>query len=203
MPDWSRRHALRTVAGTVALALAGCSSVTTGSDDDPPVLRERITDVEVSTARRTDGDPLFVAGGGEPDRDDDARSPRVREIHHLTDESDLERLRFRDGAADLQGFVTGTDLESKSVYLVQRPIGECYVPRLRAVFREGEGVDADFGRDLRPAGFACDVDACDMVAVAIRLPFADDGFNSVGFSPWGSDCEHRSTASNADGGDGT
>lgn len=202
MPDRSRRHALRTVAGTATLALAGCGGVPTGSDDDLPVLRERITDVEVTTARNTGGDPLFVAGGSDTDRDDGSRSPHVREIHHLTDESDLERLRFRDGAADLRGFVTATDLESNSVYLVQRPIGECYVPRLRAVFREDDGVDADFGRDLRPADFECDADACDMVAVAVRLPLAGDGFHSVGFSSWGSDCKRQSTTSTTDGGDG-
>jgi hypothetical protein len=200
MPDRSRRRLLQTVAVAGTLAVAGCSGATTRSNDLPPVPRERTADVQVTTARNTDGDPLFVTGDGGTDRDDGGRSARVREVHHLTDESDLERLRFRDGAADLRAFVTATDLESKSVYLVQRPIGECYAPRLVAVFREGTGVDAEFGRELRPAGFDCAVDTCDMVAVAIRLPFAGDGFDSTGFSPWGSDCERR-PATPTDGGD--
>lgn len=202
MPDWSRRRVLQSVAVVGTLTLAGCSDATTGSNDVPPVPRDRIADVEAIKARNDDGDPLFVAGDTETGQADADRRARVSELHHLTDEAALERLRFRDGSggADLEAFVRGTDLESKSVYLLQRPIGECYVPRLVGVFREGDGVDADFCRDLRPADVECDVDARDVVAVAIRLPFAGDEFSGVG-SGWSRGCEHRPTDPLTDGGD--
>lgn len=205
MPHWSRRQTLQTVGVAGALALAGCSGTTTGSDDVPPAPREQIHDFEVASARNADGDPLFLAGEQPTDtgeRTDGDLAARVSELRHLTDEVDLDELRFRDepGAADLEAFVTATDLESRSVYLFQRPIGECYVPRLVGVFREGDGVDVELCQDLRPADAECDADAEDVIAVAIRLPFAGDEFSGVG-GGWSSRCEHYQSDPLTEGGD--
>jgi len=200
MSGWSRRYALRTVASAGLLALAGCSDATSSSPDDSHETRDRITDFEPLLVRNHDGEPLFVheetgpedQSGGQGESDD--RPRRVSEMELLTGGDDLEGFRFRDvpGAAELRSFVTATDLESKSVYLLQRSIGECYVSRLVGVYREGNGVDTEFCQKLRPADAECSVDANDVFAVAIRLPFSGDDFNSIG-SGSGGDCDHEST----------
>lgn len=183
MRDWSRRHALQAVAVAGTLALAGCSNAANRPRNQLPVQRVRITDFEAIAARNDDGEPLFVTGERPAEtgnRTDGDLAARVREMHPITDEDDLGQVRFRDGsgAADLKAFVTATDLESKSVVLLQQPIRECYVPRLVGVFHEGDGVDVDVCRELRPADVECDDDAHDVFAVAVRLPFAE--FDGVG-----------------------
>lgn len=189
------------VGGTVGVA--GCSDAATRSS--PPAPRERVTEFEARSRRHGDGTPLLVpvvAEGTATTAEVGDDSPRdISLIEHVTDGSDLEDLRFRDTAAarELEAFVTATDYPSRSVYLLQRAVGECHVPRLVGVYREGNGVDVRFCRDLRPAGVACDADATDAFAVALRLPFAGDEFDSVG-TGWSSDCEHRHTVALSDGG---
>lgn len=205
MPEWSRRRALHAVATASAVTLAGCGATTSGSssiahDGDAPV-----TEFEARLLRNTDGEPLVVSGEratGDRSGDDAAAARNAGVMEHLTDEEDLGDLEFRDvaGGAELESFVTATDLDARSVYLLQRPIGECYAPRLVGVYRERDGVDAQFCRELRPAGVACDADAHDVFAVAIRLPFAGDDFNSVG-SGSSSDCDHRPTVTFVDRGE--
>jgi hypothetical protein len=193
MPDWSRRHALQAVATTATLGLAGCSSETSRSRSVPPDRGDRVTDYEARFVRNTDGEPVVTVG--EPgDEDENEDEPRIRlsEMHHLTDEAELDDIQFRDvtGAADLESFVAATDYESASVYLLQRQVGECYEPRLVGVFREDDGVDAEFCRELRPADVECDAEAHDVFTVAIRLAFPGDDFNSVG-SGSSSSCDHE------------
>ncbi|MFB6196314.1 MAG: hypothetical protein ABEI80_09090 [Haloplanus sp.] len=192
MPDWSRRDALRAVATTGTLLAAGCSTSDTGPIDAPPP-RRRVTDFESVLARNARGNPLVVPAPVDGDEAGERRQDHSL-MEHLTATADVEEFRFRAdaGAADLASFVNATDFASQSVYLLQRSIGECYRTRLVGVYREGDGVDAEFCRDLRPADVDCDTDTEDTVAVAIRLPFAGDDFNSIG-SGWSGDCEHVAT----------
>lgn len=186
MPGWSRRDALRSVAAAGALALAGCSGEASHSREVPRRHGERVPDPEVMFVRDTDGAPLFWRG------DDDETDRSSGAAAYLTDADDVETLSFGDAArvAELRDFIDATDLESESIYLLERPVGECYELALTGVFREDDGVDADFCRLLRPADVDCAADAVDTVGVAIRLPFPGDDFNSRG-SGMSSDCRHR------------
>lgn len=205
MPDWSRRSALHAVASAGALLLAGCDGTTSRSGTYLHEDREQVTEFDTMVVRDGDGEPLVVTDDGDPDdgtRDEPSDVRAASLMEHLTDDEALEGLRFRDrdGASALESFVTATDFDERSVYLLQQSIAECYVPRLVGVFRESDGVDAQFCRQLRPAGAECDADAHDAIVVAIRLPFAGDGFNSVG-SGWSSDCDHRPSVPLSERGD--
>lgn len=200
MTEWSRRRALHAVATTGLVTLAGCGEAATGPHD-PPEPRERVTDVETLLARNEGGDPLIVTAGEGGETNPDDRNVSLME--HLTDGESLDEYRFPAdaGGAEVESFVTATGFASESVYLLQRHIGACYVPRLVSVYREDDGVDANFCRALRPADVACDAETRHVFAVAIRLPFPGDGFSSVG-SGSGSGCERRPTIP-LDGGEGS
>jgi hypothetical protein len=201
MPDWSRRRALQAVATTGAFALAGCSGETSHSRSVPRERGDPVppAELDVRFDRDTDGRPLFEIesefddGDGETtdDERDDERHDVGRDVEHLTDEEDRERVAFRStpAATDLRAFVEGSDLDAGSVFLLQRPIGECYETRLVGVYRETDGVDADFCQALRPADVECSADDRDTVGVAIRLPFPGDDLSGLGWS-WRGDCDH-------------
>lgn len=153
-----------------------------------------MSDVEATFARDRNGRSLFELEEQEEDR--------IGGLHFLTGEDDRDRVTFRSGdpADELRAFVNATDLESESVYLLERSVGACYEVRLMGVYRESDGVDAEFCRALQPADVACSSDDEDAVAVAIRLPFDGEDFNSFG-SRWGSDCDRPGTAIAREGGD--
>jgi hypothetical protein len=193
MSDWSRRDALQAVTSMGVLAIAGCSGSTEHTDAPPRQRGEPVSDVEVTFARDRKGRSLF-----ELDDDED----RIGGLHFMTGEEDRDRVSFRssDPAGKLRAFVNQTDLESESVYLLERSVGACYEVRLTGVYRESDGVEAEFCRALRPADVACSSDDEDAVGVAIRLPFDGEDFNSYG-SRWGSDCDGPGTAIAHEGGD--
>lgn len=208
MPDWSRRRALQAAAATGAFALAGCSGESSRSTSVPPARGDPIpaSDLEVRFVRDTDGEPLFGVDDefdGEDGDDTPTDAGPGTAAEHLTDVEDRERVRFRStpAAAELREFVEGTDLESGSVYLLQRPVGECYEARLVGVYREDDGVDADFCRALRPADVDCSADARDTLGVGVRLPFPGDSFSGLG-TGWSSDCGRRPTVAR-EGGEGS
>jgi hypothetical protein len=207
MPSWSRRRALQAVATTGAFAIAGCSGESSSSREPPHERGEPVpaSDLEVTFARDTDGEPLFAVGddgNGNGDARDAGTADLGQSFEHLTDAEDRERVTFRstEPATTLRRFVDGTDLEARSVYLLQRPVRECYEARLVGVYREDDGVDADFCRALRPADVECSADARDTLGVGIRLPFPGDSFSGLG-TGWSSDCGPRPTVA-AEGGDG-
>ncbi|MFC6939514.1 hypothetical protein ACFQE8_05975 [Salinirubellus sp. GCM10025818] len=203
MPDWSRRRALQAATAAAALALAGCSGEESSSNEIPRARGDPVSpsEFEVTFVRDTDGEPLFAVG--EDGVDEDGVDEGGRGIEYLTDEADREELTFRstEPAAELRAFVDEADLESRSVYLLQRPIGECYEARLVGVYRETDGVDADFCQALRSANVECSAEDRDTVGVAIRLPFSGDSFSGYG-AGWSGDCD-RGTAVAREGGDGT
>lgn len=209
MPGWTRRGALRSIAAAGALALAGCSGEASHSREVPRRHGERVPDPEVTFVRDADGAPLFSrdvdADGDDADGDGSPADDLARRAGagaYLTGADDVEALAFADSppADELRAFVDATDLESESVYLLAKPVGECYELALTGVFREDDGVDADFCRQLRPADVDCSADAEDTVGVAIRLPFPGDDFDSRG-SGTSSDCRHRPIVAREGGGD--
>ena len=197
MPDWSRRRALQAVATTGALVLAGCSDESSSPSSVPRERGDPVppADLEVTFVRDRDGEPLF-----ETDDGDEESSEVGRGMEYLTEGEDRERVTFRstEPAATLRRFVEATDLESRSVFLLQRPIGECYEARLVGAYRESDGVDVDFCRALRPADVECSADERDTVGVGVRLPFAGDRYSSYG-SGWSGGCERRPTVAAEEG----
>jgi hypothetical protein len=160
----------------------------------------------VRFVRDTDGEPLFDVNRGSDSiaaEDTATRRPAERRPRraYLTDTDGRERVAFRSTAAakELRTFVDGADLESDSVYLTERLVGECYEARLVGVYRENDGIDADFCEALRPADVECSVEDRDTVGIAIRLAFPGDELSGLGWS-WGGDCEHLPTVA-SEGGD--
>lgn len=203
MSDWSRRRALHAVAGTGAVALTGCRGTTAGSRETPLAPRERITDIEAIKTRNTDGTRLVHTGNTETTQDGADRRRRITAVYHIADEADLEQLRFQAGTGtrELRGFVTTTDFASRSVYLHQRPIEECYIARLVGVFRRGAEIEAMFCQELRPADVACERDTQDVILVAIRLPFPGDEVDDVE-ADYQRECDPYTTVQMTNGGDG-
>lgn len=198
MPDWSRRRALQAATAAGTLVLAGCSGEGSSSNEVPRTRGEPVppSDMEVTFVRDTDGEPLFVVG--EEETGNDGRS-----IEYLTEEADREELTFRstEPASALRKFVDGTDLGSRSVYLLQRPVGECYEARLVGVYRETDGVDVAFCQALRPADVECSAESRGTVGVGIRLPFPGDSLGGYG-AGWSGDCDRRTPIA-GEGGEGT
>lgn len=198
MPGWSRRRALQTVATTGALALAGCSGGSSATDETPPERGDPVppADLDVLFVRETDGEPLFDLEGEVEDGDDDGTTPenarlrsRRTRSEYLRDAESRERVTFRSttAAVALEEFVDGTDLESGSVYLLERPVSSCYEARLVGVYREAGRVDADLCQSFRPADFLCSLGGIDTVGVGVRLPFPGDGVADHGWN-WRGEC---------------
>lgn len=205
MPDWSRRRALRAVATTGALALAGCSSGSGSSGSLPPERGDPVppADLEVRFVRDTGGEPLFDVEG----RSDGGATPegggiegRRTRAEYLRDAESRDRVTFRStpAAEELRAFVEATDLESGSIYLLERPVSACYEARLVGVYREDDGVSADLCQSFRPADIACSAGGVDTVGIGVRLPFPGDGLSGHGWR-WRGDCGNRRTVASEGG----
>ena len=196
MSNWSRRRALQAAIAVGTLSIAGCSGSTSSSEEVSSDRGEPVSDVEVTFARDRQEGHLY-----DFERDNEGDS-EAGELLHLTSESQRDRLAFRstDPATRLRSFVSGTDLDTESVFLIETSIGACHEARLLGVYRESDGVDADFCRALKPADVDCSEGDRDRIGVAIRLPFPADEFTSIG-SRWGSDCDRPGTAIAREGGD--
>jgi len=179
MSDPTRRRALQAVAAGAA-ALAGCTS-----DDDSPTIeqpsnKQLIHDYEVRQTRNEDDAVLFAQSEELPTVTDDERDRAVRSARTvITSEETLAELTFADRpeAEDLQQFVTATEFDSSSVYLMAMPISACYALQLQSVSAELEQEadllpHADFCRKYRPADVDCRPDDVHTVGIAIRLPIA-------------------------------
>jgi len=205
MPDWSRRRALRAVAATGAIALTGCSGGSSSSSETPPDRGDPVpsSELEVLFVRDTGNEPLFEGEGEDGNEGGRARPERRTRAEFLTSGAARDRVTFHSGSAadDLRAFVDGTDLESGSIYLIERPVSACYEARLVGVYREDDGVDVDLCQALRPAGIACSADGMDTVGVGIRLPFTGDSMSGHGWG-WSGECGPRPTVA-SEGGDGS
>lgn len=190
MPDWSRRRALHALATGATAALAGCSSESGFSQESTPGRNRRtpVTDYTSRTVRDQDGDAIFWTG----ERPTNSRRAR-RDQEYLTSADEVSKVHFApdsEAAADLRQFVEATDFETQSVSLRTTGIPECYTLRLLSVAREPDGYTTSYCYEPRPADVACAAEVHDTVAIAIRLPFAGDEFNSHG-SSWSRACRER------------
>ncbi|MEF8841854.1 MAG: twin-arginine translocation signal domain-containing protein [Haloarculaceae archaeon] len=205
MSEWSRRRALQAVAATGAVVLTGCSGESSSSSDVPPDRGDPVppSDLEVRFVRDAGNEPLFDVEGEDGNEGGGTRPGRRTRAEFLTSGTDRDRVAFRSGSAadDLRAFVDGSDLESGSVYLIERPVSACYEARLVGVYREDDGVDVDLCQALRPADVACSADGMDTVGVGIRLPFAGDSMSGHGWG-WSGECGSRPTVA-SEGGDGS
>lgn len=200
MPDWSRRRALHATASAAALALAGCSGERRSASSSHPPNGELVTDYEVKKVRNADGAVLFRRSNVETpsdtpnEREREAQRRRQRhQYDHVTEQADFEDLAFATDlpeAATLEGFATATDLETRSVFLLQRGVSACSTLELVDVRTEPDSVHVNTCSDLRPADVECEADDRDTVAFAIRLPFPGDDFHGLGVGG-SSDCHRR------------
>jgi hypothetical protein len=199
MPDWSRRRVLQAAAATGAFALAGCSGESSSSSEVTPDRGDPVppSEFDVVFVRDPGGEPLFdVEGGsdGGATPEDGGIEGRPTRVEYLRDPESRDRVTFRStpAAEELRAFVDGSDLESGSVYLLERPVSACYEARLVGVYREDDGVNADLCQSFRPADIACSADGIDTVGVGVRLSFPGDGLSGHGWS-WQGDCGNRRT----------
>ena len=194
MPGWSRRRALQAIAATGTVALAGCSG---GSGSSTTVPRDRgdpvpPADLDVLFVRDSGGEPLFGVGGGSDDGttpEDGGIEGRRTRSEFLRDAESRERVTFRStrAAEELRAFVDGTDFESGSLYLLERPVSACYEVSLVGVYREDDTVVADLCQSFRPADIVCSAGGIDTVGLGVRLPFPGDELRGHDWS-WRGEC---------------
>lgn len=180
MPDWSRRQTLSSLAGGLAVALAGCRGEASDESVSGDVQRrgdeeQRVEEYELERVRNTDGATLFS-------RSQELRSDRPGGYDHLTSREDLEEYTFGDvpEARALREFSAATDFESESVYLYARQVEACYNLRLQRVEVDDGSPSAHFCRDLRPVDEECEADVHHTAGYAIRLPFPGDRYSGKG-----------------------
>lgn len=173
MPDWSRRQTLSTLAGGLAVSLAGCRG--DDSSESPSRLNRRVTDYEVERVRNEDGAALFT-------RRDEFPEDHAGGYDHLKTAADLDELTFADvpEARALRTFSADTDFEEQSIYVFARAVPACYALELRHVEVDRSGPSAQFCRSLRPVDVECDADAEHTVGYAIRLPFSGENHSGMG-----------------------
>lgn len=181
----SRRTLLATVAGLGSAALAGCSELSNrplSSLPDPPP--EPVDDI---TATKVRSDTVVTLFG---DADLTGENQRA-ETEVLTGQSDVSELEFHtqhQAAAELETFTSGTDFDSRSVYLFQASVPACEEIHLTGVTYAAGDLDVEFCRGRLPADVACSLDARETVGYAIRLPFADIEISTLGLG-LGGECE--------------
>ncbi|WP_459193743.1 hypothetical protein [Halosimplex sp. J119] len=189
MPDLTRRRALLAVASG-AVTLAGCSDREARPTIEWERQNRRIEDLEVRTARSEDSAVLFAQGEQLPTVTDDRRRRYAQSGRAvLVSDDDVAGLTFGDGpeAERLRSFVTETDFDASSVYLLAMSIGACYEIRLQSVTVEWDDADtddlhphADFCEAYRPADVECSADERHTVGFAIRLPVAAERSSGSG-----------------------
>jgi hypothetical protein len=189
MPSLTRRRALLTVASGVA-ALAGCSSEADLPMIDPQSDHSTIEDYEVRHVRNEDGVVLFAHRAELPTPSDEGRGRYARHGRSvIVSEDDLAELTFGDvqEAERLRSFVTETDFDSSSVYLLSMPVEACYEIHLQSATVEWDELErddlhphADFCRTYRPADVECSIEETHTVGFAIRLPVAAEQSSGMG-----------------------
>lgn len=197
MPALSRRRTLHLAGGVLLSALAGCNGSDSASSSVPRSDRDSIDDVTVLKIRHTAATPMVYENRGDETtttRSSESARRRGNVMMHVTDPPGEGRGEpvfpaDVDGADRLRTFFEETDFETESIYLLQSTVPACSERHLQGVYSDGNGVDAEFCRTLRPADVACEADAWAMTVFAIRLPFPGDGFNSVGGGS-SSSCDH-------------
>ncbi|MFW5934618.1 MAG: hypothetical protein ACOCQL_02075 [Halolamina sp.] len=184
----SRRALLAGVGAGIAAGLAGCSGTESNTSEYPPDEGSLVTDYTAAIARSsTDRPPITHAPtDGDGDADDGSSTPNPVSNRILESEDDASELAFTDEATNVDAarrLVAGTAYANESVFVYQRPIGECYRLQVNYVTRDPDGdPNVQLCRVIRDAEVDCERDAEDHVAVVVRLPFPaeEDGGFSIG-----------------------
>jgi hypothetical protein len=208
MSELSRRRALHALAAASATALTGCAGESGTETERPPVRREPITDVTATFVRRSDQRALYRRVEDENETSEanemsegagtERENPRVApEFVLLRDETDREKIAFRDGpaVAELESFLAETDPAEHTVYLAQSPVSQCHTVHLAGMYRREDGVTASFCQQLRPADVSCSTDERDVFGAAVRIPAVAADYTSVG-ARWGTNCPPNLLARN-------
>ncbi|KPN29368.1 hypothetical protein SY89_00081 [Halolamina pelagica] len=180
----SRRALLAGVGAGIATGLAGCSG--TETNQSSPEDGTLVTDYAAAIARLSTDRPPITHGptDGDEDGDDAASTPNPVSNRVLESEDDASELVYAEDATNVDAIrrlVTETTYDSESVFVYQRPIGECYELQVNYVTRDADGdPSVQLCRVIRDAEVDCERDVRDHVAVAVRLPFPADEYG--GFS---------------------
>lgn len=164
----TRRRLLEAVlpVGT-GVSLAGCSDpdlrpdVMPGTEDDPDVYELRNPEGEsvIETIDETESSFDSISFKGEL----------------FSDESTAEAIAFADDvpseeAASARSFLTDTDFDSASVFVVERETESCYRHLIQSVSWEEGQIEYHDCSKLRPADEPCEVDERVPVALFVRIP---------------------------------
>lgn len=198
----TRRGLLSATVGAAA-ALAGCGTLAgdagraeratepaDGADPgpnsvtDPPTLRLRGGENRPPVwIRDPDGEPRRTARPGDVDVVSDLITSRETADRVRTDGVDT------DAVAD---FLADTDFERESVLLQLIRLKECYTVSLCSVSWSDDGIDTDYGRELRPYDERCRAEAFTYEIRLIRIPAPfDDPIGGFGTGISSSACRAR------------
>ncbi|WP_049980192.1 hypothetical protein [Halolamina rubra] len=190
----SRRALLAGVGAGIATGLAGCSGSETSTSEYPPDEDSLVTDYTAAIARSsTDRPPIThrpTEADGDGDNDDASSTPNPVSNSVLESEDDASELVFAEHATNVDAarrLVAETAYDSESVFVYQRPIGECYELEVNYVTRDADGdPSVQLCRVIRDAEVDCERNARDHVAVAVRLPFPADEYSGFSIGSGGS-----------------
>ncbi|QGN08068.1 hypothetical protein Hrd1104_12695 [Halorhabdus sp. CBA1104] len=191
MLELTRRRALLAVASGAA-TIAGCS----GSGNDRVTIDDRssgepiddrssgepIDDYEVVAARNDDGAVLFTEGALPTVTDSDRSNRYARRDRAIVVSSEgLDAITFGDApeADRLRTFVTETDFERSTLYMLSHSVDACHEIRLRSVTVQWDDTDdirphAQFCQTTRPADVECSTETIHTRGFVIRLPVVAD-----------------------------
>ncbi|KKF39547.1 hypothetical protein FK85_27735 [Halorubrum saccharovorum] len=207
------RRALLRSASLGALTMGGCLGTetrgdgadpaaetrsTTGSDDDPTVLKVRNPGGEAVVVDRSVGDDGSESDDDESDESDGDADPAPIGRELVTTADRATELTVTAGVPDedrsrVRSFLDDTDYETESVFVARAGIRSCYRFRIRSVSWEPGDVEYEYCRELRPPDAACETDTRDAVGLLFRLPAALDSPLTRSGSSGRSPCERVGT----------
>jgi len=192
----------RGLLGAVGLlvATAGCGG--DGRRDDTPtptVAADPERTVETDTDSGDGVPPTLRLQGGE-DTPPVRRSPdgrRRRPVDSddwnldswLLDRAATETLRVAPGGREaVQSFLADTDFETETVYVQSMRTSTCHTVTLCSVSWGGDGIETEYGRQLKPYTAACEADTRVYESRLIRIPTEIDDGGSYSTSLRGDAC---------------
>lgn len=193
----TRRGFLRLGAGTLSVAVAGCterlgidSSDDDDADDSPRWDEDEIiTDVTVHTSR-LDVD-LDRSESVVRYRDDDSSGVR-RRLPYVVSQSDVDALEFTHeppDVDDVRDFLRGTDYDETTVFVHERGVGSCYELKLQYVRRRnGGGFSPQFCQAKRDPSVECSLDRRQYQLTLLRVPESYESAPSGSGRGHSSDC---------------
>jgi hypothetical protein len=201
MQSRTRRRFLATLSTGVGL-LAGCLGGET-EHTGPPGTEVEAEPVDHDVVSVRTGETVAVFRQGRTETTTTQTEWRRRfGTEFVATPAERDALDLADGEAGttIANFLAETDFATESVMLWQSGVDECHEIRLRSVtLKDGDrDPHLDFCRARRPADVACDVEAKETVAYAVRFPIDGREINSHG-SGMSSRCAGHERSSPYDG----